>query len=78
MQERKNIPQHNENLSPGVGVEAAESGSTHRASEPAAVPEQDSGRGPGAFRHLSRWIAGQIVRDAPEDSALCEFDCRKG
>jgi len=25
-----------------------------------------------------RWLKAQIVRDVPEDIALCEFDCRKG
>jgi hypothetical protein len=24
-----------------------------------------------------RWVKGQVVLDVPEESALCEFDCRK-
>ena len=24
-----------------------------------------------------RWLRNQIVQEVPEDSALCEFDCRK-
>jgi hypothetical protein len=24
-----------------------------------------------------RWLAHELVQDAPEDIALCEFDCRK-
>lgn len=25
-----------------------------------------------------RWIKDQIVQDVPQESALCEYDCRKG
>lgn len=25
-----------------------------------------------------RWLRDQFVQNVPEDSALCEFDCRKG
>jgi len=25
-----------------------------------------------------RWIKNQIIQDVPKESALCEFDCRKG
>ena len=24
-----------------------------------------------------RWLRDQIIQEVPEDSALCEFDCRK-
>jgi hypothetical protein len=27
---------------------------------------------------LWRWVADQIVQDAPEGSELCAFDCKKG
>jgi len=30
------------------------------------------------IRGIWRWLRNQIVQDVPEDSALCEFDCRKG
>jgi hypothetical protein len=30
------------------------------------------------IQRLSQWVLNQIVQDVPEDSALCEFDCRKG
>jgi hypothetical protein len=26
---------------------------------------------------FSNWILNQIVQDAPDDSALCAFDCRR-
>ena len=25
-----------------------------------------------------QWVWNQIIQDVPEDTALCEFDCRKG
>jgi uncharacterized protein YecT (DUF1311 family) len=25
-----------------------------------------------------RWFRNQIIQEVPEDSALCEYDCRKG
>jgi len=31
-----------------------------------------------AIRRLSQWVLNHIVQEVPEDSALCEFDCRKG
>lgn len=27
---------------------------------------------------LWRWVADQVVQDAPDGSALCAFDCKKG
>ena len=30
------------------------------------------------IQRLSQWVLNQIVQDVPEDSALCEFGCRKG
>ncbi len=30
------------------------------------------------IRRIWRWLHNQMVQDVPEDSALCEFDCRKG
>jgi len=30
------------------------------------------------LQRLSKWVLDQIVQEVPEDSALCEFDCRKG
>jgi uncharacterized protein YecT (DUF1311 family) len=29
-------------------------------------------------RRVGRWLRDQIVQEVPEDSAHCEFDCRKG
>jgi hypothetical protein len=29
------------------------------------------------LRKIWDWIAGQFIRDVPQDNALCEFDCRK-
>ena len=29
-------------------------------------------------RRLWRFVKGQIVGDAPEDLAICQFDCPKG
>jgi len=29
------------------------------------------------FRNILDWVRRQIVEEVPEDSALCEFDCRK-
>jgi hypothetical protein len=36
-----------------------------------------SNSGPESFRRLWRWTKEQIVRDVPDDHALCEFDCGK-
>jgi hypothetical protein len=30
-----------------------------------------------SFRRLWQFVKRQVVDDAPEDLALCEFDCRK-
>lgn len=30
------------------------------------------------FRRVRRWLHGQVVKEVPEDIAVCEFDCRKG
>jgi uncharacterized protein YecT (DUF1311 family) len=30
------------------------------------------------IREIWRWLRNQIIQEVPEDSALCEFDCRKG
>jgi hypothetical protein len=29
------------------------------------------------IRRIWRWASNQIVQNAPNDSALCAFDCRK-
>ncbi len=29
------------------------------------------------FLKLWQWVRDQVVQSVPEDSALCEFDCRK-
>jgi hypothetical protein len=30
------------------------------------------------IRGIWRWLRNQFIQEVPEDSALCEFDCRKG
>jgi hypothetical protein len=30
------------------------------------------------IRGIWQWLRNQIVREVPEGTALCEFDCRKG
>jgi len=32
----------------------------------------------GALYRIWRVLKRQVVQDVPDDSALCEFDCRKG
>ena len=29
------------------------------------------------FSGLSHWVLNQFIQDVPEESALCEFDCRR-
>ena len=29
------------------------------------------------LRNIWDWVAGQVIGEVPEDSALCEYDCRK-
>lgn len=29
------------------------------------------------IRAIWRWLRNQVVQEVPEDSAICEFDCRK-
>jgi hypothetical protein len=29
------------------------------------------------FRRLRQWITTRLIQDVPEDTAVCEFDCRK-
>lgn len=41
------------------------------------MPEDRSGK-VSRFRRLWQVVKRQIVDDAPEDLAICEFDCRKG
>jgi hypothetical protein len=77
MQHSRSIPQHTEELSPQVPCEAAGIGSLHAASRQAAVPEPKADRRGSRFGRFFRWIAGKIVQDVPDDSALCQFDCRK-
>ncbi len=40
------------------------------------MTRDDSGR--SYFRRLWEFVKGGIVADAPEEVAMCEFDCRKG
>jgi len=41
------------------------------------MPEDRSMRG-NPFRRLWQFVKRQTIGDAPEDFAICEFDCRKG
>lgn len=31
----------------------------------------------GYFGRLRQWIRTRLIQDVPEDTAACEFDCRK-
>ncbi|MGO9274516.1 MAG: hypothetical protein ACLQOO_30515 [Terriglobia bacterium] len=39
---------------------------------------EDRSRRGNSFHRLWQFVQRQIVDDAPEDFAICEFDCRKG
>jgi hypothetical protein len=41
------------------------------------MPEDRSTRG-NPFHRLWQFVTRQIIGDAPDAIALCEFDCRKG
>ncbi len=41
------------------------------------MSEYRSNRG-SPFRRLWRFVTRQVIDDAPDDIAICEFDCRKG
>ena len=41
------------------------------------MPEHSPNRG-NPFRRLWHLVKREIIDDAPEDIAMCEFDCRKG
>lgn len=30
------------------------------------------------LQELFQWVQDQFIQDVPEDTSLCEFDCRKG
>lgn len=44
----------------------------------AASPKPAGGQERGPLARLWRWVTDQIVGEVPKESALCEFDCRKG
>ncbi len=42
------------------------------------VKKEIAMKGNQPIRGVWRWLRNQIVQEVPEDSSLCEFDCRKG
>ncbi len=51
---------------------------TRSACEQTEFSERKSHRLSSLMHSFWRWISEKIVQDVPEDSAVCEFDCRKG
>jgi hypothetical protein len=41
------------------------------------LAEGSRGGSMNLLRRIWDWMAGQFVREVPENTALCEFDCRK-
>jgi hypothetical protein len=41
----------------------------------AVLKEKSEGNGP--FVKVWQWFRGQIIQPVPEETAVCEFDCRK-
>ena len=39
---------------------------------------EDRSRRGNSFHRLWQFVKRQIVDEVPEDSAICQFDCRKG
>jgi hypothetical protein len=72
------MPERTLNADRLLQVVAVVSGADDVVFRKAAVLKRAGGRKRGPLARLWRWVTDQVVGEVPEESALCEFDCRKG
>jgi hypothetical protein len=77
MQDRVVILEQVENLPDEVHGEAESKNTLQAAPQQEVASHPSSRQSGGLFRRFGRWIAGMVVQDVPDDSALCAFDCQK-
>lgn len=77
MQDREDVLEQIESLPDEVRGDAGTKAAIQAVPKPALAPDESTRRSRGLFRRFGQWVAGMIVQDVPDDSALCAFDCQK-
>jgi len=78
MQASENTSKQAKGLPREIYGDLTKNNSISVTNDQAKISERKTLHRSGRWNSLYRWLVGTIVQDVPEDSAICEFDCKKG